>query len=221
MDRIWASNMLLELDMSKGLQNITSAFLSPDHCSDVFAISEGGYANGFAHGHDEDETEMLRPWFYFASYTFNSTKGGNNTKFTSCAGMSYPGVVVGASPTWNEHGMWATQNAVHLAHLRQEGLASSFVQRRAVCDAHNMTEAIAGLTTGGWAAGASMNLLDVRGRRMTNVEAWEDIYNVLEVTEAMGNYSHFNEYKHLDGKKLVGYRLDQPKENDGEDREAR
>jgi len=36
---------------------------------------------------------------------------------------------------------------------------------------------------------------------MANIEIWEDRYNVLEITKEMRNYSHFNEYKHLETSK--------------------
>jgi len=53
------------------------------------------------------------------------------------------------------------------------------------------------LTVPGWSDGASMNIVDLRGRRMANVELWEDSSSVFEITDAIGNYTHFNEYKHL------------------------
>merc|ERR1712217_817491 len=42
------------------------------------------------------------------------------------------------------------------------------------------------------------NVVDTRGKRMANVELWEDRHNVFEVTETLHNYTHFNEFKHLE-----------------------
>merc|ERR1712232_754208 len=60
-----------------------------------------------------------------------------------------------------------------------------------------MEEVIAALSMTGLSDGASVNVVDLYGQRMANVELWEDSHSVQEVTSTMGNYSHFNEYKHL------------------------
>merc|ERR1712173_72785 len=42
------------------------------------------------------------------------------------------------------------------------------------------------------------NLVDLKAERMANIEVWEDRRSVFEVSERMGNYTHFNMYKHLE-----------------------
>jgi len=71
-----------------------------------------------------------------------------------------------------------------------------------------MDEAIKFLSVPGWNGGVSMNLVDVRGGRMANVETFEKLSHAREVTEEMGNYSHFNQYKHLN--EYAGWEIDNP-----------
>jgi len=192
-DAIWCANMLNELEslMSEMRE-------SAKHCSDVYAISAGGYSAGFAHGHNDDWSEAVKPFWYVMSVTYNSSAEQSKLGFGNCAGVAYHGALVGWAPTWNEHGMFATQNSLVPRKSRAGGLACAFVQRRAICGAHNLDEAVNALSVKGWSNSASMNVVDAHGKRMANVELWEDRYNVLEVTEAMNNYTHFNEFKHLE-----------------------
>merc|ERR1719215_930432 len=63
-----------------------------------------------------------------------------------------------------------------------------------------------------------MNVVDVMNRRMANIEIWEDLSSVREITAQDGNYSHFNEYKHLELRN--GGPIDNPLQfvNDGRQR---
>jgi len=79
-------------------------------------------------------------------------------------------------------------------------LGSAFVQRAAICGSPSeggLEDVVASLSRKGWSLGASLNLVDLRARRMANVEVHKDAHAVREVTSAMGNYSHFNMYKTL------------------------
>lgn len=194
LDQVWCANMINDL----GSLMSQKAAPAPPHdftkgCSDVYAVSPSGYADGFAHGHTDDWSPEARKLFYFLSVS----PAPGATDVDACAGVAYPASLVGWAPTWNEHGMYATQNTLTPRSSRPRGLVVALMQRRAICGAQNMDEAIAGLTRPGWSDGASMNVVDVRGGRMANVELWEDLHSVLEVTRSMANYSHFNEYKHL------------------------
>lgn len=162
-------------------------------CSDEYVVSSAGYDAGFAHGHNDDWSAIARQFWYFLSVS--AAPGSSDV--TTCAGVAYPGSLPGWSPTWNPHGMYSTQNTLLPRRSRAGGLACGLAQRRAICPARSMAEAVAGLTVGGWSDGASMNVVDLKGKRMANVELWEDSHSVQEVTSTMGNYSHFNEYKHL------------------------
>ena len=80
---------------------------------------------------------------------------------------------------------------------RPSGLGAVFTQKRAVCETAGIDEAIASVKKPGWSSGASLNLVDLSNKRMANVEVYMDTHSVFEITPAIGNYSHFNEYKHL------------------------
>mgnify|MGYP007018242359 CR=1 FL=1 len=54
---------------------------------------------------------------------------------------------------------------------------------------------------------------------MANVELWEDESSVLEVTEDVMNYTHFNQYKHLTTRK--GRAVDSPAAFANDPRQAR
>jgi hypothetical protein len=104
--------------------------------------------------------------------------------------------------------MFFTQNSLMPMVTRRSGLGVAFTQRHAVCDTAGIDEAIASVKQPGWSSGASLNLVDVSNKRMVNVEVWMDTNSVLEITPAMGNYSHFNEYKHL--RTASGATIDSP-----------
>ena len=57
------------------------------HCSDISARPRGG---GGGHGHNEDWPGPIRAFWYLASYT--ALPGAD---FSSCAGVVYPGGLVG------------------------------------------------------------------------------------------------------------------------------
>jgi len=187
LDSVWAANLIPELE---GLMDV---YIS-GHCSDIFAISEQGFASGFSHGHNEDWSGRVNELFYFVKIT--ATDGAN---FSSCAGLAYPGALIGWAPTWNTHGLYLTQNSLFPRGVRPNGLASTFVQRDAICGltSSSIDEVVDSITSKPWSYGASVNLIDLRSRRFLNIEVFEDKHAILEVTEAMGNYSHFNVYKHL------------------------
>merc|ERR1712070_389620 len=143
-----------------------------------------GYAAGFWLGHNEDWSEAVKPFWYWVRQSVQGVP--------SCAGLAYPGTLIGYAPTWNEHGLFSTQNALVPHRNNQSGLGVNFVQRRAFCHARNLSEAISLLTIPGWSSGASLNLMDMGGEAMANVEVWEDEHAVYHVTT---NFSHMNMYK--------------------------
>jgi len=208
LDAIWVSNLLVELENLMFRINNTRH----EHCSDIFAVSRGGFENGFAHGHNEDWSDTIKKFWYFLAFTADDTSSHNGLDFAGCAGVTYPGTLVGWGPSWNRHGMYLTANVLVPRWQRRSGLASVFVQRRAFCPARTMDELIVGLTVPGWTGSVSNNLVDLRNKRMANFEVWENRHSVFEVTASMANYSHFNEFKHLktaDGQQIdVHNRLD-------------
>jgi len=196
LDQVWCANLINDLENLMRLAGTPAGrgFFKPTKgCSDEYVMSERGIGKDFAHGHNDDWTAIAKQFWYFLSVT--PSPGAVDVE--ACAGVVYPATLVGWAPTWNAHGMYATQNTLNPRKSRPGGLACAFVQRRAMCSATNLDDAVSLLTRPGWSDGASMNVVDVWGQRMANVELWEDRHSVLEVTTSMGNYSHFNEYKHL------------------------
>jgi len=191
LDMVWAVNMINELE------SLAQEKEKGEHCTDVFAVPDGGFGQGFTHGHNEDWGD--NKFWYFVRYT--ATPGGD---YPSCAGMCYPGGMVGWSPAWNPYGMYLTQNTLSPLNTRPHGLASMFAQREAICGpsgSRGLDAVVAKLTEQGWSSGASVNLVDINARRMANVEVDKDEHSVFEVkgpsVGLAANATHFNSYKHL------------------------
>mmetsp|Transcript_23053 Transcript_23053/g.72562 ORF Transcript_23053/g.72562 Transcript_23053/m.72562 type:complete len:477 (+) Transcript_23053:74-1504(+) len=197
LDEVWCMNLVNEF--SNLLAQRAAGAAPAQDCSDLFAVAPGGYSAGFAQGHNEDWDNAVKPFLYFISYTLGGDATGGSAGgrgLGSCAGLTYPGHIIGSPPAWNRHGLYATQNHLTPRRSRSSGLALAFVKRRALCESRGLDDFVTALTVSGWSTGASVNAVDLAGR-MANIELWEDRHSVLEVTKAMGNYSHFNEYKHL------------------------
>jgi hypothetical protein len=210
LDQIWVANLISEIDalMKQGKQ-VPSALpwqeQHHEHCSDEYAVSSSGFEDGFAHGHNEDWSTAAAALIYFLAV---SPSPGAEANVSHCGGLAYPGTLVGWAPTWNSHGTFSTQNSLVPTMNKPGGLGCVFIQRRAICETTSMNEALAGIKRPGWSTGASLNIVQLVEKRMANVETWMDTHSVLEVTPAMGNYSHFNEYKHL--RTASGARIDDP-----------
>ena len=150
LDTIWAGVLMIELE---SLMEAGGA----DHCSDISAISSGGYEGGLAHGHNEDwsaevralgildaflfglilkpqqihaifisinnnsnihlfffqfhfilyRSAEVRELYYYVKYT-----AAPGADFASCAGLAYPGALIGWAPTWNARGIFMTVNTL-------------------------------------------------------------------------------------------------------------
>jgi len=193
-DKIWISNLVPEIEALMP----RTAFTTRGHCSDVYGHTS---SNDLIHGHNEDWSEAVKPLWYFVSYT--ALPGAN---FSSCAGLSYPGTLIGYAPTWGAKGMYITQNTLFPGSTREQGLGCIFAQRRAACgigggdDVRSLEDMATRLDTGNWAAGASVNVVDLTHKRMANIEAYENGFSMFNVTR---NYTHFNMFKHLvDGERV-------------------
>jgi hypothetical protein len=215
LDTIWVSTLILELE---SLRSYPPG--GADHCSDLYAVPEAGVSQGFAHGHNEDWPGPIHDFWYWLSITRRidgdgGGSGGGITRLASCAGLAYPGALIGWAPSWNDRGMYLTQNSLFPRNSKRGGLASSFVQREALCGAAGgdsldaVVDALSPSRVGGWAQAASVNIVDLNQKRMANVEIYEGRHAVYEVTKAPGaasNYSHFNHFKELGGVEEDGKR---------------
>jgi len=174
LDQVWVLNLINDLE---NLMTQSGTPRKPGEvqkgCSDEYAVSPDGYSAGFAHGHNDDWSPIAKQFWYFMAV--EPQPGARDVH--SMAGVVYPGTLVGWSPTWNKHGVLFTQNTLLPVRSRPDGLACAFVQRRAIITAEGMDDVIAGLTVPGWSDGASMNVVDVRGKRMANVELWEEAFS--------------------------------------------
>ena len=185
---IWMANLVTEIE---SLMKVGTA-----HCSDIFTTRREDET--VSHGHNEDWSATFKPYWYILSMT--ALPGSN---FSSCAGMAYPGTMVGFAATWNAHGVYSTQNTLFPQPTRGFGLASTLAQRIANCGpigkgpfniVDNIDEFSTLLHTKNWAASASLNVVDLNHQKMANIEVYEDGYSRYNVQE---NYSHFNMFKHL------------------------
>jgi len=189
MDDIWMLNLINELEALRDYMG------GEAHCSDFYAVAPGGYQAGFSHGHNEDWPGEVRHEWYIVELTGYYPGGVEN-----CSGLAYPGAMIGWCPTWNTHGIYLTQNSLFPKSPAPGGLGSAFTQRSAICGpsgSKGLDAVIAELTKGNWSSGASVNIVDLAGKRMANVEVFQDSNAVTIVTEEMGNYTHFNMYKAL------------------------
>ena len=178
LDNIWVSNLIPELE------SLMPSQIKTDHCTDIYAHDTNGH---YIQGHNEDWSVAVKPLWYFVH--LEPLAGAN---FTQCAGMSYPGTILGYAATWNTY-MYSTQNTLFPKTTRSSGLACTFVQRQATCgigrsETTTLAQSIERLHTGGWAASASINLVSLAEGNMSNVEAYEDGFDVMPV-EKNGNYS--------------------------------
>jgi hypothetical protein len=180
-DDVWTINLLYELEAIAG--QASARYHSTDHCSDVYAVAAGGYSSGFAQGHNEDWSEEVKPFFYWIKL---SVRG-----MASCAGLAYPGTLIGYGPTWNEHGMFWTMNSVFPLNNSAGGMAVAMGQRAALCPAASLGEAVEALAATTWSSGGSLNLVDLHNKAMANYEFWEGSHAVTGVNT---NYTHFNMY---------------------------
>jgi len=205
-EEIWGATMINELEIwfSNGAKRA-------GHCSDIYAIARGGAATGFGHGHNEDWPGPINQHFFYVAYQ----PIGADADFTSCAGLAYPGGLIGWAPSWNAQGTYLTQNSLFPIVNRPGGLSSAFVQRQAICPAgpgvrakeaaagrRGIDRVIGGLVNGGWSSAASINIVDVVEKRMANVEAHLDAASVSHSLNAntgvSHNMTHFNQFKHLE-----------------------
>ena len=232
-DDIWACTMINELEslMTNGggqwppapnattIQNKENVDLRAGHCSDVYAVADGGASKGFAHGHNEDWPGPIFQFWYFVAYTASADANDTDPSFGSCAGMVYPGGLVGWAGSWNSHGVYLTQNSLFPLRTLAGGLSSAFMQRDALCNPKTASKGLDAIIDAmtkkkpraddkagglvGWSSGASINIVSLKEVRMANIEVHEDKHGVYELPihkepTAGLNYSHFNMYKHLE-----------------------
>ena len=169
---------------------------SPGHCSDVYAVDGAG---NFSEGHNEDWPGPVHDFYYYLAITGT----GEPNSPGSCAGLIYPGALAGWAPSWNAHGVYLTQNSLFPNVSVPRGLGSAFVQRDALCGAsgaRGLDGVVKALSRGGWSSGASVNLVDLKARRMASFEAHVDEHAVREVPTTAGpaNQTHVNRYKWMD-----------------------
>jgi len=192
LDIIWALNLIAELEGLMGV-NPLSPPTREGHCSDIYAVSPQGYNGGFYHGHNEDWRGIVKELWYLVELIPEA-----GADFEQCSGFMYPGTLVGWALAWNAHGILLTQNSLFPLNSSISGLSSVFMQRDAVCgksSSQGIDAVIAAVTSKSWSLGASVNLIDLRARKMANVEVFEDNRVITFITAAMGNFSHFNNYK--------------------------
>ena len=124
-------------------------------------------------------------------------------KFSSCAGMAYPGTMVGFAATWNAHGVYST---LHTFSTANQGIWARFYTgttncelrpywQRAVqhCGQHRRVFNPAPYEELGSICIFKRSRFESH-QKMAIIEVYEDGYSRYNVQE---NYSHFNMFKHL------------------------
>jgi hypothetical protein len=195
LDQIWAGILMIELLNLMGSRGLANATELADHCSDISAVAAVGFIGGFAHGHNEDWDPEAGEHYYYVKLT----PAGAGADFASCAGLAYPGALIGWAPTWNAKGVFFSVNTLVPRKIKRSGVSTSFIQREAICGVGKgatLAEVVKGLENRDWADGASINLLDTKGA-LGNLETYEETHSFLGVTALMGNSSHFNAYKRI------------------------
>lgn len=195
LDSIWVANLIAELDPL--LPPSQSSASNQGHCTDIYAHADANPEYPI-HGHNEDWSVDAKEFWYYVSLT-PDPDSEQEADFSACAGLTYPGSMLAYAPAWNAHGIYQTQNTLFPNNTRSDGgLACSFVQRAALCSESttSLDAYLAKLHTGGWASGASLNVVDLGTGEMANAEVLLDAFDVVKV-KSTGNYSHTNEFKHL------------------------
>ena len=116
-DKVWCANLIPELE---SLMPPTPA-TQVGHCTDIFSHNSNTNSNTnssstnssitnssdsraaaptasaptVVHGHNEDWSESVKPLWYFVAYTAQP-----GADFESCAGLVYPGTLIGYAPAF-------------------------------------------------------------------------------------------------------------------------
>ena len=222
LDHIWTATMINELE---SLRSPGPGEYNQGHCSDLYAVPDGGYASGFAHSHNEDWPGPIWRFWYLVAYHPASAAA----EFEPCAGVVYPGGLVGWASSWNSKGIWLTQNSLFpkAGALEASSRPSRSGRRCAALvlaprsgptapdaatgpaprahAASSLEEVIQRLVApeavgvAGWSSAASVNIVSMHEKRMANVEVHLDRHARHDI-RAHGNganYSHFNMFKEL------------------------
>lgn len=186
LDQVWMINLLQELE---NLMPEESR-VGEEHCTDIMAVSA---SNDLApvHGHNEDWSSDVLPYVYFVAY---HKKEG--TEMAQTAGLCYPGMIIGNAITFNDHGLYYTQNAMVPRTSRSDGLAMNFVQRRALDRADTLRQLEDELRLPGQALGFNLNVVSIWERKGADLEVYENQSSLVPLDT---NLSHMNMYKHIEG----------------------
>ena len=104
-DKVWCANLIPELE---SLMPPTPA-TQVGHCTDIFSHNSNTNSSDISntnssttasaptvvHGHNEDWSESVKPLWYFVAYTAQP-----GADFESCAGVAYPGTLIGYAPAF-------------------------------------------------------------------------------------------------------------------------
>jgi len=172
---IWLCNVLYELEALRGEA-------ANDHCTDVYVKTDSGAA---VLGHNEDWSKEVKPFWYWIKQDVAGK--------SKCAGLAYPGTLIGYAGTWSEHGIFTTMNSLFPFANSAAGLSAVFVQRAAICESRNMSQLVVGLSRN-MSSGASVNMMDANAAAMANLEVYE-AQHALFAVPARANYSHENNFK--------------------------
>ncbi|KAJ8571645.1 hypothetical protein ON010_g5187 [Phytophthora cinnamomi] len=157
-------------------------------CSDIVLTSEDMHV--VAHNEDSGEVDVNRTAIVIA-------KIAGKPKFVA---YTYLGDLPSGAFGYNENGVAFTLNFVQPAEIYVGGLGRGFISRD-LLTAKSPEDAIAIVTRAGQAAGHNFQLMDVRARRVWNIEvASFERHAIYEYVDDGGNVStffHANQYQRL------------------------
>merc|ERR1712137_432582 len=180
------------INLLQELENLMpeQSHVGEDHCTDIMAMTASNDPAP-VHGHNEDWSSDVLPYIYFAAY---HKKEG--TEMAQTAGLCYPGMIIGNAITFNDRGLYYTQNAMAPRPSRGDGLAMNFVQRSALDRANTLGQLEDELRLPGQALGFNLNVVSIWERKGADLEVWE---NQTSLVPLDANLSHMNMYKYIEG----------------------
>ncbi|KUG01581.1 hypothetical protein AM587_10007335 [Phytophthora nicotianae] len=159
-----------------------------DRCSDIVLTSPEIHV--VAHNEDSGEVDVNRTAIVIA-------KIGNEPKFVA---YTYLGDLPSGAFGFNENGVAFTLNFVQPSEIFVGGLGRGFISRD-LLTAKNANDATSIITREGQAAGHNFQLMDVRAKRVWNIEVASFnrhlIYKFKDEGSAVSAFFHANQYQRL------------------------
>jgi len=188
--------LLLLMNLEDELGTILDA-IRHDHCTDVFLNNR---VNQHVLGHNEDDDfENCKLSFFlvatfYSSHSWRDLQLGNKvTNEGTISSYVNPGFLLGCTYGFNSYGLVFSANELGSNDITIGGYANYFITRSAY-DARTFDQIKSAISVDGRSLGFSLNVGDLRTRKLYNIEFTNKVTDILEI---VGNYSHENLYRHI------------------------